>query len=139
MTTIDESILDVEALLREPGINFEFGCHESDSQKYIELATQKYPHKPYCLAKDWVVWDVEVSDEEKKEFEANGIQPVVVHVKFVLEDPTGRTVRGDYRISTPLIEMSEPCYFVTHNTVYILEGTGTRKTANAKDVCALYY
>ena len=139
MSTIDQGILGVASLLRDPGVVFEFGCHESDSKNYIQLATEKFPGKPYCLVRDWVVWDVRTSDSEMKMFDANSIKPVMVHAKFVIHDQTGRVRRGDYRISRPLVEMFDPCFFVTQNTVYILAGRGTRKMVNAKDVNAVYF
>jgi proteasome assembly chaperone (PAC2) family protein len=139
MSTIDQSILDVASLLRDPGAAFEFGCHECDSENFIQLAKEKYPGKPYCLVRDWVVWDVRINESDMKAFEANSIKPIVVHAKFVIDDQTGRACYGHYRISTPLVEMSEPCFFVTRNTVYILTGRGTRKSVNEKDVTAFFY
>lgn len=139
MSTIDESILDVERLLREPGAPFEFGCHEIDSEKFTQIAMERYPSKPYCLVRDWVVWDMRIDDSELKAFEADSIKPVFVHAKFVIEDQTGRARYGYYRISTPLVEISEPCFFVTRNTVYILAGSGTRKAVDSKDVSALFF
>lgn len=139
MSTIDQSILGVASLLRDPGVAFEFGCHESDSKNYIQLATEKYPGKPYCLVRDWVLWDIRTNDAEMKMFEANSVKPVIVHAKFVIDDQTERTKYGHYRISKPLVEMANPCFFVTRNTVYILSGSGTRKAVDAKDVAAVYF
>jgi proteasome assembly chaperone (PAC2) family protein len=139
MSTIDQSVRDVASLLNDPGSFYEFGCHERDFEKFIQLSTEKYPGKPYCLVRDWVLWDVKTNDAEMKMFEENSIKPVIVHARCVIEDQTGRTSYGHYRISTPLVEMIEPCFFVTRNTVYLLAGSGTRKTVNARDVTAVFY
>jgi hypothetical protein len=139
MSTIDESILEVDRLLRDPGSAFEFGCPESDFEKFIQIAMEKYPGKPYCVVRDWVVWDIRTSVAEMKMFDANSIKPVMVHAKFVIDDKTGRLSYGHYRISTPLVEMTDPCFFVTRNTVYILAGRGTRKPVNARDITAVFY
>lgn len=138
MSTIDENIQEVGRLLHEPGSAFEFGCLDTDSEKFIQLAIERYPGKPYCLVRDWVVWDVGVNDAELKQFEADSIKPIFLHAKFVINDQTGRARYGYYRISTPLVEISEPCFFVTRNTVYILAGSGTRKEVDVKEVNALF-
>lgn len=138
MEKIDDSVRSIAALLHDPGVLFEYGCAECDAEKFVNSAKEKYPDKSFCVAKKWVIWDVQVSDKQRKIFEALSLEPIVVHVDFVIEDEFGRANYGNFRISTPLVEMSEPCFFVTRNTVYILVGEGTRKAAAEQDVIALF-
>lgn len=136
----DDPIIQACAeFLREPGELFEFGIDECESEKYVQIAANKFPGKPYCLVRDWVLWDVRVTNREVEAFKAMGIQPIFLHAKFVIFDETGRAERGYYRMSTPLVTLGDPCFFVTKNTVYILTGEGTRKPADQDAVLAFYY
>lgn len=126
-------------LLREPGEPFEFGIDEGASEKFVKIAATKFPDKPYCVVRDWVFWDVRVTDEEAKAFKVMGFQPIFLHAKFVIFDETGSAAYGHFRMSTPLVTLCEPCFFVTRNTVYILTGAGTRKPAEQKTVLSFYY
>lgn len=138
IVSCDQEILDIAKLLREPGIAFDFGCREDKSQNFVEIAKIKFPSKPYYLVRDWVLWDVQTDELELENFEVKMTNDVVVHAKFLIEDSFGSNCYGHYRISTPLVEMIAPCFFVTRNSVYILTGSGSRKAANAKDVDAFY-
>lgn len=85
--------------------------------------------------RQWVLYDIKTEESEDSEFSSTNY--VVVHVKFFIEDSYGINCFGHYRISTPLLEILIPCVF-TRNSAYILTGSGSRKTANSKDVDALY-
>lgn len=136
---IDSEIQSISSLIYEPGEPFEFGCDVSEASAFIELAEKKFPDKPYCVAKDWVIWNAIVTEQQRQALGAISIQPVFVYVNFVIEDEYGHLNRGNYRRSTALVEMLQPCFFVTRNTIYILTGPGTRKDVNLKDVFSIYF
>lgn len=134
--------MDVDVLaklLSDPGESFEFGIEECNAEKYIQIAAQWFPEKPYCLVRNWVLWDLIVTEREAEGFKVMGFQPIILHAKFVVFDETGRAEHGYFRMSTPLVTLREPCFFVTKNTVYILTGEGTRKLVDQKSVMSFYY
>lgn len=136
---MNEELQAIENLLTAPGEPFKFGIKEDEAEKYIQIAMAEYGYKPYCVIKNWVIWDLVVTEEETKTFSAMNIQPHYLHAKFVIYDSTWMTKEGDYRISTPLVTLHEPCFFVTRNTVYICIGGGTRKAASREQVMSFFY
>ncbi len=135
----EKSVHTLAELLHEPGEPFEFGIEESDSEKYTKLAAQYFSEKPCCVVRDWVIWDVVVAEKEAEAYKVNGFLPIILHAKFVIFDQSGRANHGDFRMSTLLTTLRDPCFFVTKNTVYILTGEGTRKSAEQNAVLAFYY
>lgn len=136
---IDSEIQSIASLIYEPGEYFEFGCDEDDASKFVKVANEMFPDKPYCVARGWVIWDAIVTEEQRQALKTINIQPVFVYVNFVIEDEYGHLNRGHFRRSTALVEMVQPCFFITRNTVYVLVGPGTRKDVNHTDVFAVYF
>ena len=137
--TVDQDILDIANLLRESGVPFKFGCDEGEFQEFIKIAKEKFPDKPYYVVRDWVLWDIQMDEPDSSDSEVTLANDVVLHARFLIEDSYGAGCYGHYRISTPLLEMLDPCFFVTRNSVYILAGIGSRKPAKSKDLDALYF
>lgn len=94
------------------------------------LATLKFPGKPYCLVKDWVLIDVTLSASEQAAFGAKRYNPTFLYARYVVLDSRGRFQEGDWVRSTFELCYEPPGWFLTKNTLYILLGNGGRQTGD---------
>ncbi|WP_434588900.1 hypothetical protein J3Q09_14370 [Pseudomonas sp. R4-83] len=93
------------------------------------LAEKAFPAKPFCLVKQWIIADLQLTQDEQKKLSSMGILPTVVYAHEVVRDsrhrfPPGHWVRTNFGISH-----DHPCMFETKSTVYLLLGDGLRKPA----------
>lgn len=132
-------IFEIAGLLREKGQPFDFGCNEEDLDQLIQVAIFRYPNKRYRATKDWVVWDLDESDESKKIYKQRGLLTTVLYARNIIFDSSRELNIGDYARSTPLICLEEGCFCVSRNTVYICVGSGMRKTVDPELVNAVYF
>lgn len=98
-------------------------------EELIALAEQTFPGKPFCLVKQWIIADLQLTQDEQKKLSSMGILPTVVYAHEVVRDsqhrfPPGHWVRTNFGISH-----DHPCMFETKSTVYLLLGDGLRKPA----------
>ncbi|WP_341303242.1 hypothetical protein [Pseudomonas sp. TMP25] len=92
---------------------------------------------PYCIIKDWVWIDLSVTDHEREQLLAAGIQPVMIYSHSVLFDSARRFDVGDWVRTSPLVTFTEGCFFRTRNSLYVLVGDGVRKRADLSTVMGL--
>lgn len=129
-------INDITDLLYEGGTPMQ-GRKLSEDEA-IALVEEKAPHKPWCIVKNWTWIDLEISPSDRTAVAQAGYSPVMIYAHHVIQDSRGRFRTGDWVRSTPLIAFSENCLFETRNTVYVLTGTGTRKTAELATVMKIF-
>ena len=86
------------------------------------------PYKPVCVVKNWMWWDLEVTEQQKQLLKENDQHAGLIKADTVIEDEAGRFRPGDWVRSSPLVNFTENCIFETKNTVYLLVGKGSRKT-----------
>ncbi|ROZ79283.1 hypothetical protein EF096_20035 [Pseudomonas neustonica] len=104
----------------------------------IALAEGTKPHKPWCIVKNWIWVDLEVSLEAQEAIQKTGYSPVMMYAHYVINDSKGRFNRGDWVRSTPLLTFAEQCLFETRNTIYVLTGEGTRKNAKPSTLMKIF-
>ncbi|MFD2641136.1 DUF6957 family protein [Pseudomonas japonica] len=95
----------------------------------ISLANQAFPEKSFCLVKQWIIADLQLTQDEHQKLSSMGILPSVVYAHEVVRDsrnrfPPGHWVRTNFGVSH-----NPPCMFETNSTVYLLLGDGLRKQA----------
>jgi hypothetical protein len=129
MKTTPISELDnLVSAFNHEGDTFDAGCDESDIDLYKTKCREFLPYKSVCVVKNWMWWDLEVTEQHKQLLKQNGQHAVLVKADTVIDDEAGRFLPDDWVRSSPLVNFTENCIFETQNTVYLLVGKGSRKT-----------
>lgn len=140
MTLPTEAINEVADLLYRKGTLCDFGVDESVLPDMIELALARYPNKRAVRAiRQWVWWDLDVSEENRCKFVEAGVQPAMIFATYLLWDNSKQFEEGWNVKTTPLVTFEENCFFITRNTVYILVGQEHRKTVKPQTAASVYF
>lgn len=99
---------------------------------------QQFPSVEYCLVRNWIWIDLDVTDEECALLEKGGRKPAVVYAHTVVYDSAGRWNPGDFVRTSPLLDFQDGFLFQTSSTVYVLLGGGLRKRAAVDVVASLF-
>jgi hypothetical protein len=119
-------------LIHGPGLPVE-GREMSDEEAAAHVL-KEFPSSEYCLVRDWIWIDVNMTAEERHVLEVQGPKPGVLYAHSVIFDSARRWDIGDFVRSSPLTTFSEGFFFSTWNTVYVLLGNGLKKTASLETV-----
>lgn len=131
-----EDLSAVTDLLYSPGTTMlGHDLREDDAAAWVR---QRFPAMPYCLVRQWIWIDLDASAAVREELEKAGYLPVMLYAHEVVVDSQHRFEPGDWVRSTPLRMFSEGCFFQTRNTVYVLLGHGTRKSASLSTVVKIF-
>lgn len=122
-------------LLATPGEPFEFGCAEIDTKNFFRVARKKYPKKGVCIVSTWMIVDFKCNGKVMGVDEKLLCQTRLYGGCVELDLPSRFEV-GRRILTTPVIAMVSPCFFITSNTAYVLSGEGFRKTISARKICA---
>jgi len=109
-----------------------------DETAGVTLAQELCPGKPYCSVRQWILVDLDISDDKKALVTNQGFQPVLLYAHTVVTDSAHRFAAGDWVRSTLLIDLKSNCLFETRNSVYILLGAGSRKAADPDVVTSIF-
>jgi len=101
------------------------GAHE----ELIALVEQTFPGKPFCLVKQWIIADLQLTQAEQDRLASMGLLPKAVYAHEVVEDSRRRFAPGHWVRTNFGISHDHPCMFETKSTVYLLLGDGVRKPA----------
>lgn len=108
-----------------------------DEAAGIAMAQELSPGKPYCSVRQWVLVDLDISEDKKALVTEQGFQPILLYAHTVVTDSARRFAPGDWVRSTLLVDLKSNCLFETKNSVYILLGAGSRKTADPAVVTSI--
>lgn len=109
-----------------------------DEAAGVAMAQELCPEKPYCSVRQWVLVDLDISDNKKAMVTEQGFQPVLLYAHVVVTDSARRFEPGDWVRSTLLVDLKSNCLFETQNSVYILLGAGSRKVAAPAVVASIF-
>lgn len=109
----------------------------NDEAAGVGLAQELCPGKPYCSVRQWILVDLDISDGKKALVTDQGFQPVLLYAHTVVTDSAKRFAPGEWVRSTLLVNLKN-CLFETKNSVYILLGAGSRKTADPDLVMSIF-
>ncbi|MFY1664106.1 DUF6957 family protein [Pseudomonas sp. Pseu.R1] len=123
-------------LLGDPGVVT--AGSDLSLEDVLALARSRYRWMPCCVVEDWILFDVVVTEDELAKVHAAGCLPMIVYAHNVRHDDNRRFEPGNWVRSTIATEFSEGFLFVTRNTVYVLRGSGHRKSASLKDIYAIH-
>lgn len=132
----DTRIKKIGDFLSSKGEEIHSAC--DDEAAGIALAQELCPGKPYCSVRQWILVDLDISDDKKALVTEHGFQPILLYAHTVVTDSARRFSPGDWVRSTLLVERKSNCLFETQNSVYILLGTGSRKTAEPAVVASIF-
>ena len=126
-------------MLFNDGDTCDYGLPDEADDSVFEKA-KSLANKPCCVVKDWVWWDLECSEHSANALEKNEqLRPSLIYGRHVLVDELGRYRPGDQMRSSMLKAFHPPAFFETANTMYILVGTGTRKTVKPNLAARIFF
>ncbi|MCL1078614.1 hypothetical protein D5R81_11940 [Parashewanella spongiae] len=120
------------------GDHFDVGCSEDDVEKYRALSHTLILSKKVCIVKNWLWWDIDVPKNTLDLLTQNRLHPVMVKADTVIEDEAGRFHYGDWVRTSFLTKFTDNCIFETKNTVYLLVGSGMRKSVSLDVALSLF-
>lgn len=126
---------ELENLYYGPGKYFHGWIHEDWAAEAEAMIN--FPGMDYCLIREWIILDVEVEDAYRTTLESDGLAPVVIYAANVMLHSSGKRHRGDWVRSTFQRSFSLGYLFQSVNTVYVLLGSGMRKTCSGRAVLAI--
>lgn len=132
----DTRIEKISGFLSKKGEAIYNAC--DDEAAGIALAQELYPGKQYCSVRQWILVDLDISDDKKALVTEQGFQPTLLYAHTVVTDSARRFSPGDWVRSTLLVDLKSNCFFETQNSVYILFGPGSRKTAEPAVVTSIF-
>lgn len=92
----------------------------------------------FCLVRDWIWLDLDVTDAQRAELEKTNRQPVILYAHTVIYDSQRRWDVGDFVRTSPLYSFDEGFLFQTFRTFYVLLGDGLRKRAALETVGRIF-
>lgn len=104
------------------------GWPGSDEDAVLEAA-RRYPGRPYCLVRGWMIVDVLISGSMEEAICSQGFSPRIIYAERIVLDSAGRFSPGNWVRSTWQVSYSEDGFFESRNTIYILLGDGEQKSA----------
>lgn len=113
------------------------GCELNEKAAMAEVR-RRYPHKPFCLVRRWMLVDLLLPEQALAGIQASGRLPRLVFAHEVVFDSAGRFAPGDWVRSSLGIVDSVDGFFETGNTVYLLLGNGRTKPAAYNLVFSIY-
>lgn len=110
---------------------FDFGCDEIEILECIAHIRKQQLTKKLCVLKKWVILDVVIDNKPGVHFHESRCFSNVLCTGHVLFDFSARFPAGHRVLTSPLLELDYPCFFVTAQTVYLLVGNGFREQIDA--------
>ena len=79
----DANIEKISDFLSSEGEAIPSAC--DDEVAGIALAQKLYPGKPYCSVRQWVLVDLDISDDKKALVTEQGFQPILLYAHTVVK------------------------------------------------------
>jgi hypothetical protein len=127
---------EINDLLYGPGESMP-GSEMTDEQA-MAYAQKTFPRGDYCLVREWIWIDLDVSDQQRAELAKTKRLPVIIYASRVVFDSNRRWDVGDFVRTSPLHAFEKGFHFKTLNSTYLLLGAGVRKLANAESVAHIF-
>ena len=123
-------------LLYSPGEPMN-GSTMTDEQA-LAYARERFSYFEFCLVRQWLWIDLNVTDEQRIELAKTQRQPALMYAHSVIYDSARRWDVGDFVRTSPLYRFDEGFLFKTLNSVYLLLGDGQRKRAALETVGRIF-
>lgn len=106
-------------------------------EEAIRITREKFPDSSFCIVDEWVWLDLDAPDLVVDELAAEGKKPVMLLVFNALFD-SSTTSKSHWFRSTPLLDFTDGMFFQTQHKLYVLLGTGRRKSMSLSAVVRLF-
>ena len=83
--------------------------------------------KQYCIVRNWILVQLDVSDEARRQIQAQGFEPQIIHAHEVVEDSARRFAPGWWVRTSLQLKYENDGFFETKSTIYVLIGDGRHK------------
>lgn len=123
-----------ERIVSAPGNACDFGCINSEIFECIKYARKHYPDKGLCLVRSWMILDCVHADVRGSRINRNENTSSLLYGGDVLFDCLKRFSVGRRILTSPLVDLESPGFFITANTAYLLVGKGSRKRIKYKTI-----
>lgn len=127
---------DLDNLLHGEGVPMQ--GFEISREEAVQITRKHFPHFEYCIVRDWVWVDLDVTSEQEAGLVRTQRKPAVILARTVIYDSSRRFDIGDFVRTSPLYKWKEGFIFATLNSAYILLGDGVRKRASLETVASLF-
>ncbi len=112
------------------------GSAMTDAQALAHMQSRRM--EAFCLVRDWIWLDLDVTDAQRAVLAKTRRQPVMIYAHTVVYDSARRWDAGDFVRTSPLHRFDEGFLFKTSNTTYVLLGDGVRKRVALKTVGRIF-
>lgn len=111
---------------------------EVPQDEAVRIMRKHFPYFEYCIVRDWLWIDLDLSPEQSAAFARNQRQPSLIFAHTVIYDSSRRFDVGDFVRTSPLYKWEEGFIFATLNSAYLLMGDGVRKRATLETVASFF-
>lgn len=125
-----------DGLLGEGGIDL-IGS-ELTLEGALLAAREHYKWMPLCVVEEWVILDAILTEDELAKVAAAGCQPMFLFAHKVVHDEQRRFEPGEWVRSTIAQTFKDGYLFGTRNTVYVLKGSGYRKSSTLQGIFSIF-
>lgn len=123
-----------DRIVKTSGNFCEFGCTISEIFECIKYARKHYPDKGLCLVRSWMILDCVLDGVRGSRISRNENISSLLYGGDVLFDCPERFSVGRRILTSPLVALEFPGFFITTNTVYLLVGQGSRKKIKSRTI-----
>ncbi|WP_095194333.1 hypothetical protein [Pseudomonas sp. Irchel 3A7] len=102
------------------------GGSRLEDEELIKLAREEFDGQPFCIVRNWMLWDIVLPESEERDVQKRGLQPTVLFFHDAVFDSEGRIAARDSFI-TGFQKDYHGCFFESEDTLFILGGRGFRK------------
>lgn len=107
-------------------------------EEALAYARKKFAHMAFCLVRDWIWVDLDVSEDQRLHLAQTQRQPALIYAHSVVYDSSRRWDVGDFVRTSLLNQFSDGFLFITLNSVYLLLGPGIRKQSSPEIVSSIF-
>ncbi|MDH2200916.1 DUF6957 family protein [Ectopseudomonas oleovorans] len=111
---------------------------EVPQDEAVRIMRKHFPYFEYCLVRDWIWIDLDLTPEQSAAFARNQRKPSLIFAHTVIYDSSRRFDVGDLVRTSPLYKWEEGFIFATLNSAYLLMGDGVRKRASLETVASFF-
>lgn len=123
-----------ERIVSTPGNVCEFGCNNSELFECIKIARKNNPNKGICVVRNWMILDCIYGDVPGSRIGRDNKTLSLLYGGNVLFDCPQRFTVGRRILTSPLVSLERPGFFITNETVYLLVGQGSRKKIKSRTI-----
>jgi len=121
-------VYNIVKLLNEGGQPMK-GSNMNDAQAMEFCLSRQGLNESFCLLRDWIWFDLLVSERQRVDFSRQGKTPAVIFSPTVIFDSKGSWDFNNTIRTSLLYEFESGFLFRTSDATYVLLGKGTRAPA----------